>query len=191
MPDLLFDRQRGALDELWRLIEERRQGEAELTFSSAQAEETAVEKGERARKHLANKQEGELAALDAAFHQEQKDLTNRQAIEEVAAQRALIESRQRLETAERAERDRIGEEMRDALWMAESVLEGGQKRAQEQLEVVRHQLAGVEERIATLWQSVELLLARFDLVREDVTPSGKLAKPPAKTSPDPEGPLSR
>jgi S-DNA-T family DNA segregation ATPase FtsK/SpoIIIE len=191
MPDLLFDRQRGALGELWRLIEERRHGEKELSFSSTQAEETAIENGERARKDLATNQEGELAALDAAFHKEQEDLTNRQSAEESAAQKALVENRQRLEAKELAERDRIGEELRDALWMAESVLDGGQKRVQEQLEVVRHQVASVENRIAALWQIVDLLLARFDLQREDVTPNGKLAKPAAKTAPDPEGSLSR
>ncbi len=191
MPDLLFDRQRAALADLWRLIEERRHGEDELTVSSAEAEQATVEKTERERKALTARQERELGEMDAAFHKEHDDLTNQQAAEEVAAQQAFVETRQRLEAEEKEQRARIGDEFREALWMAESVSEGGQKRVQQQLEAVRHQVKLAEERIDALWKEVEPLLARYDLDREDVIPTGKVAKPEAVVPPDPAVALER
>ena len=50
MPELLFDRQRAALGELWNLIAERRDGEDELAASATRSTETAVARGTK--KHL-------------------------------------------------------------------------------------------------------------------------------------------
>jgi hypothetical protein len=186
-----FDRQRAALGELWRMIEERRQGEEELTVSSARDEEAAVEEGEKARRALADAQERELAELDATFHTEQEDLTERQQAEETAARQSLAANRLHLETTEREERERIGGELRDALWMADSVLEGGEKRVQQHLEAVQRKVAAGEKRIASLWEEVTPLLARADLVRDDVEPGGKPSPPPAGKPPDPEAPLTQ
>ncbi len=191
MPDLLFDRQRTALIELWRLIEERRQGEEELAFSASRAEEAVLEKGEKSSKTLAVNQDRELAELDAAFQKEQEVLTSQQEAEEEAAQQALVDHVDQLETAEKEERTSIEDELKDALWMAESVAEGGQKRVQLQLATVQRQTVEVEERINALWQEVEPLLARFDLAREDVKPASKLPKSDADAPPDPQAPLAK
>src|SRR5437879_3465164 len=91
MPDLPFDRQRAALVALWRLIEERRHGEDDLTFSAAQAEEAVVAKGEQTRKTLENNHERELAERDAGFHMEIDLLSDSQKAEELAGQRAFAE----------------------------------------------------------------------------------------------------
>src|SRR5579872_1547498 len=160
MSDLLFDRERAALIDLRKLIEERRQGEDELTASATRVEKLAVEKRDKARQELANNQERELTDLDAAFRLEQEELAQRHTAEESAAQKAFADDRQRLEETEQTQRARIDGELREALWMAESVSEGGQKRVQQHLEMVQHQVAAGEQRITLLWQAVEPLLKR-------------------------------
>jgi hypothetical protein len=184
MPDLLFDRARAALGELWRLLEERRRGEEELGSFSAQTVETAVAEGERARQALLDAQERERSELEADLRREQEGLAGRQAEEETAAQLSLADDRRRLETAERKDRERLDGELKEALWMADSVLEGGEKRIQEQLETVRHDAAAGAERIPALWQEAEPLLARVGLQREDVEPEGASARPKGETAGD-------
>ncbi len=137
MPDLLFDRERAALTELWRLIEERRTGEEDLTFSSTRAERLATEEGEKTRQALAQKQTEELAELDAVMEQEEADLKRRLAAKDEAAKQSLSEKRRQLEKLEHDGRARIDQTLNDALWMADSVAEGGLKRLQEQVDAAR------------------------------------------------------
>ena len=191
MSDLLFDRERAALVELRQLLEERRHGEDELSVSSAQQEQAAVEKGTQDRQALASNHDGELAELDASFLKEEEEVLARQKAEAKSAQKAAAEKLKSLEAAEQETRSRVGGELRDALWLAESIAEGGQKRVQQQLDKVRHQVTVNEERIAALWKDAEPLLARFDLERADVEPSAKTARPAADITTDPNVPLGR
>jgi hypothetical protein len=191
MPDLLFDRERAALGELWRLLEEYRHGDEELTASSAQARQTALDDGERERQALARRQAQELADLDSSFHREQEELTRRGAAEEEEAERSLAEGRERLDTSERQERERLEGNLKDALWMAASVLEGGQKGVKEEVAALQHKVAAGAGRGEALWKEVEPLLARVDLDREDVEPEGKVAKAQGKTARDAEALLGR
>jgi energy-coupling factor transporter ATP-binding protein EcfA2 len=186
MPDLLFDRERAALCTLWQMLEERRTAEEELTFTSTKAREAVVADGEAAQEALLGKQERELTGLDAAFHKEQEGLIGRLKADEDEAQQALAEDRQRLETEEREGRERIDGVLKDALWMADSVTEGGQRRLQDQLESARRLVADSEVRIDALWKSMEPLLARVGLDREDLEPEGKVAKPKGETTGDHE-----
>jgi S-DNA-T family DNA segregation ATPase FtsK/SpoIIIE len=191
MPDQLFDRQRAALVELRQLLEERRLGEEELTVSFTRGEQAAVEKGERARQTLAGDQEDERAARVAAFQKEQEELTRSQAAAEEAAQRKLLDRRQRLETQGKETRTRIESALREALWMAESVAEGGQKHVQQKLEAVQNQVVANQQRTDALWQEAETLLDQFDLDREDVEPRGKPPRPEGEKTPDPAALLNQ
>jgi hypothetical protein len=181
MSDVLFDRERAALAELWRLIEERRNGEAELTASAAQAEQGAINEGEEARQSLVESQERELARLDAAAHRESEDLKRRLSAEEAAAQRSFSDTRKRLEAEETKERGRIDQALKDALWIADSVSEGGQKRLKEHLDTTRRRVATGETRSEEVWAEVESLLARVGLERDDVEPEGKVDRPAGET----------
>src|SRR5262249_1295216 len=80
----------------------------------------------------------------------------------------------RLEAEETKERTRIDQALKDALWIADSVSEGGQKRLKELLETTRRRVATGETRAEEAWAEVESLLARVGLEREDVEPEGKL-----------------
>jgi DNA segregation ATPase FtsK/SpoIIIE-like protein len=191
MPDLLFDRERAALGELWRLIEERRAGEDDVAVGAARAEELAVDAGEKARQALAKNQERELAELDAAAQKEQEELTERFAGEEAAAQRFLADSRRHLEAEEKNGRARVDGALKDALWMADSVSEGERKHLQEQLDAVRNKVASAEERSDALWAEIEPLLDRVDLEREDIEPEEKVPQPQGERPSDHEAPLHR
>jgi DNA segregation ATPase FtsK/SpoIIIE, S-DNA-T family len=191
MPDLLFDRQRTALVELRRLIEERLHGEEELAGSFTRREKAAVEKGERATRTLASQQERDLAQRDAAYQKDQEELAHSQAAVELAAQRKLQDDRQRLDTREQQGRALIASALKEALWMADSVAEGGQKRVQQQLESVQNQVADLKQRSAALWEEAEALLARFDLDSEDVEPRVKPPKADGDKTPDPAVPLNQ
>ena len=191
MPDVLFDRERTALAELRQLIKSA--GTVRTNWPLPQAAfNKPPSRRLRRPKALANEQQRKLAELDAASEQQREELVQRQAAEEEEALRTHTANLERLENAEHEARTRIGGELRDALWLAESISEGGQKRVQEHLTAVRYQMTAHEERNHhTLWKEVEPLLARFDLEREDVEPAGKLPKLAAETKPDPEGVLSR
>jgi hypothetical protein len=191
MTDTRFDRLRTALAELRRLIEEQRRGEEELSADAARLEKAAVEHGEVARNTLAGEQERDLARLDGAHRGEQETLSRDHAAADKKGRQEFDESCRSLESAEEEERTRIGGELREALWMSDSVSEGGQKRAQEQLEAVRYQTAVGEERIAVLWKEAAPLLARFDLDRKDVEPPGKLPKAEVTSPSDPQVTLGR
>jgi hypothetical protein len=176
MSELLFDRERAALGALQRLIEERRRFEQELTTTFAQDEETALAEGGAARQALAADQERETADLEAAARKEMEALVLRHKVEEQNAQRMLADCRKALDTSEKEERARLDLTMRDALWMADSILEGGQKRIQEQVDAVQRAAAEIEERIESVWKQAEPLLIRFDLAREDLEPKIKSVK---------------
>jgi len=177
MSELLFDRQRTALCELLRLLEDRRQVETELTTTCAGTQESSHEEVERARRDLHASRECELAGLDARFEEEQKALTAKHAAEEAAGQRALIEARRRLEADETKSRERLESQRKDAVWTCDSLLEGGQKRVQEELSNLEHQVAANAKQTTALWGRLAPMLARFRLEREDLEPENPV--PPA------------
>jgi hypothetical protein len=191
MPDLLFDRERAALGELWRLIEERRAGEDDVTVAAARAEELAVDAGAQARQALARTQERELADLDATAEMEVEELTARAVADEATAQRFMDDTRRRLETEEKTGRARIDGALKDALWMADSVAEGQRKHLQEQLDTVQHKVGAAAERGEALWQEVDSLLARVELDRDDVQPDDKVPLPERAKPSDHDAPLNR
>src|SRR5207248_967711 len=69
--------------------------------------------------------------------------------------------------------------------------EGGRKHLQEQLDAVRHKVAAAEQRGEALWQEVESVLARVELEREDVEPTGKVPRADGDTPAGYEAPLDR
>jgi hypothetical protein len=186
MPDLLFDRQRAALLELWQLIEERRHGEGELNAIATQAWETAVTEGEKTRQELVGRHERELAEMNGGFRKEQESLTHRKAADEETVQRSFSEKKHRLDKAEKEEKSRLEGELKEALWMADSVLEGGQKRVQDHLDTVKHQTTTAEEQIAALWQAVDPLLDRVEMDRDDIEPEQKSGKPATDSGREPD-----
>ena len=104
MSDLLFDRERAALNDFSAANRGRRAGEDELTVDAARLETEAVAAGEKARRALANKHEQELAELDAAAEKEQNELTGRNVVEDAEAQQELADARSHLETEEKGGR---------------------------------------------------------------------------------------
>jgi hypothetical protein len=191
MADLPFDCQRAALAELWRLIEELRQGDEQLTTSSRQARDASIQEGEKKRQLLLAGQERELAELEAACRKEEEELLARQVAEEEAAQQELTDNRHRLETQEREGRHEIDVERDEATWLATSVLEGGQKGVEQQIKDVQRQVQAGQERIEALWAKMLPVLARVDLDREDVEPRAPVEEVSADSPDDLDPLLSR
>jgi hypothetical protein len=192
MPEeLLFDRERAALAELLRLVEERRDAEVDQTTTHVRAKESALEDGERIHKELAAGRETDLLALDAAFEQQQQELTRRFEEQEAAAQRALIDNRRRIDSDEQETREKLETQLKDTLWTADSLLEGGLKRVKEQRETIERKVASAEEQAASLWRDLTPLLARVGLTREDVEPERGLAPASGHTLRDLNGLMSK
>jgi hypothetical protein len=191
MSDLPFDRLRTGLGQLWRLIEELRRGEQELTASFSRSQEAAVAETEEKRQRLIDTQEGELALLDANSRREEEELQSRHAAEEDAAQRSLAANRLRLEVTEREERERIEGELKDALWLASSVLDGGRTGVQEQLTEAHRKVEEGRERSARLRKEVVPVLARVDLEWVDIEPGKSADDPEGATVADLEALLNR
>src|SRR6516165_6710728 len=115
MPELLFDRQRAALTELWQLVEERHHGEGQLNAIATEAWETAVTEGEKTRREMVARHARELAELDAAQRKEQTDLAHRKRADEESVQQVFTDKRHRAEKAEKVERARLENALKEKL----------------------------------------------------------------------------
>ena len=168
MPGLLHDLQRSALAGLLRLIDERKRAEIDfLARFDAQDQQTRVRQ-QAETEQLLSRQQQEVAAQDAAFKQEQQGLNTRYTAEDAFARKGYVDAKQRVTTEHAEMRARIQADFRDALWTADSVLEAGQRRVQEQLATVKHLLNTATEHREASWQEVERVLTWFDLDRQEL-----------------------
>src|SRR4051812_7657259 len=125
MSDLLFDRQRAVLNELWTFIDEYCTAEKESAANSATARRAASHEGETGQRALTARHESELAELDESFADEEEHLTTTHKEEEEAARQSFAEAREQMAAAEREERQRLVAGLKDAQWLADSVAEAG------------------------------------------------------------------
>ncbi len=182
MSDNLFDRQRAALARLTDAARGRAAAEAELVAAFTTTSEKAEREVARARKAHAAAREDEVGALDAEHAAALERMAKAFTAEQLANDRTRDDRRK--QTAERfnTAQQRGATEHKDKLWSHDSVLEGGEKTAKEQLESLQRKAAAGGEQADALWAKTEPLLTRGRVARGEVEPSGEL---PAATDDDP------
>ena len=163
-----FDRERTALVRLTEAIRARTASEAELAATLQTASEKAEREVNRARKLNATNRETELAALDAAHGVAVREIAGRIDADIFAINRAREEKRsatvQRFKSAE----EKGQAEYKDRIWSFDSILEGGEKKAKDQMDSLFRKAAAGEQRVEELWKSADQPLARGKLTRGDV-----------------------
>jgi hypothetical protein len=177
MSDNLFDRQRGALARLTEAARERAAAEAALGAAFTAAAEKAEREVARVRKANAAERERELVALDAEHAAAMERIAKGYTTEQINTDRTRDERRKQTTERFNAAQKRGQTEFKDRNWSHDSVLEGGEKTAKEQLETLQRKAAAGRERVDALWADALPLLKRGRVRREEVDFTGELPPP--------------
>jgi hypothetical protein len=174
-PALLFDRQRAAIVALLHLVQERRRIEEEVVPRFEQAERASAAQHEATLQNLAGQKDTEIAELDAVCTAEQRELNAKLESDLAAVKREHAEALRVLALEEKNARDKLHTGLQDALWAADSLLEAGLKRAEQQRETMRRHVSEAQARADALWDEFLPMLAHAGLKLDDLT---AMKKPP-------------
>lgn len=189
MPSSFFDRERAALVRLTDAIRSRAAAEVETAAAFQAAAEKAEREVNRVRKNNAAAREKQLGEIDAAHAAAMKEISGRFDAEQFSVNRTREEKRRVVADRFKAAEQRAKAEYQDRLWSVDSVLEGREKRAKDQLESHQRKAAAGRDRVAELWAAAEPLLARGRVKRAEVEFAGEL--PPPSYEDDPLGRMNR
>ncbi|MFO0802368.1 MAG: FtsK/SpoIIIE domain-containing protein [Gemmataceae bacterium] len=168
MPLSFFDRETSALATLQEAIRKRVAAEADLALNFQTASEKAERDVNRARKQVNAAREVELAALDAAHTKDAAEINGRFDSEVFALNRGREEKRQASVTRYKAAEEKGKSEYKDRLWSLDSLFEGGEKKAKDQLETLQRKAEAGKERVVELWAESEAPLARGKVTRAKI-----------------------
>jgi len=163
-----FDQERAALVRLTDAVRARATAESDLTAAFQAATDKADREVGRARKANAAARDKTLADLDAAHADAAQVIEGRHAADQFATNRGRDERREA--TAERFKAaERKGKtEYQDKLWSFDSLLEGGDKRAKDQLDSLQRKAAAGLERVEGLWDDAAPLVEKAGTTRAAV-----------------------
>ena len=182
MSSNFFDRERAALVRLTEAVRARAAAEADLAAAFQAASDKAEREVARARRTTAAARDKALAEIDAAHAAAEQEIAGRHDVAQFAANRARDEKRAATDERFKGAEAAAQAEYRDRLWTIDSVLEGGEKKALDQMESLQRKAAGGTERVAELWDEAADPLARGGVKRPDVEYHGTL---PDATDDDP------
>ena len=177
MSDNFFDHARAALELLVGANKARAAAAAELTAAFQAAADKAEREVNRARKANAAAREAEFGAIDAAHEAAFAEMTERFEAEQRTVHRTRDQKRAQTTERFKAAEERGRTEYQDRIWQNDSVLEGKEKRAKDQLESLKRKAAAGAEEVEGLWREADPLLARCKVKREDVDYTGDLPEP--------------
>jgi DNA segregation ATPase FtsK/SpoIIIE-like protein len=175
-----FARERDALVKLVGAIQARAAAETEVAAAFQTASEKAERDINRARKQNAAARETELAAIDAAHAAAAKEISGSHDTAIFALNRGREEKRAAVTQKYKAAQDKAHSEYKDRLWSLDSILEGGEKKAKDQLEQLQRKAATGGERVRELSEESVAPLARCKVTRAAIEYEDPL--PPALDS---------
>jgi DNA segregation ATPase FtsK/SpoIIIE, S-DNA-T family len=177
MSDNLFDRQRAALAQLSDGARDRATAEAELTAAFQATAEKAEREVTRARKAHAAAHAQEVGALDAEHAADEERRAKAFTAEQLANDRTREDRRKQTTERFNAAQKRGETEYKDKQWSHDSVLEGGEKAAKDQLESLQRKAAAGSEQVDAKRAELDPLLKRGRVKPEEVEPTGELPPP--------------
>jgi hypothetical protein len=177
MPENFYDLQRAASARVIEAVKARTSVEAELTTALQIAAEKAEREVARARKSNAAARQSELSRIDEVHANAEAEIGRKYDAELFAINRTREETRERKSDKYAAAEQRGRAEYKDRIWHIDSMLEAGEKAAQEQLESLQRKAAGGLDRLQRLWSDAEPLLARGRVQRAQVEYQGEMPPP--------------
>ena len=172
MSDSFFDRERAAIAALTDAVKARAAAEGELTTAFQAATDKAERDVARARKANGVARGKELGEIDAEHAEAASAVARRFAAERYTAERDHHENKSQLAERFTVAEQKAQTEYQDRLWSIDSVLEGREKRAKEQLEALQRKVVAGGGRVVELWEVAEPLLARCGVTRAAVEHTG-------------------
>ncbi|MDB5307143.1 MAG: ftsK [Gemmataceae bacterium] len=168
MSSNFFDRERAALVRLTDAVRSRAAAEAELTAGFQAAADKAEREVNRTRKTNAAAREKELGEIDAAHAAAAQEIAGRFDAEQFTVNRAREEKRVVTVEKYRAAEQKGRAEYQDRLWSIDSVLEGKEKRARDQMDLLQRRAAAGKDQVEGLWAQAVVPLAKTRVGRAEV-----------------------
>lgn len=177
------DQQRDALRQLSQQIADRQQREQAIATAFQTASESAHKEIQRTRKSVTVGRERELTAIETEHRLRIESIEKQAWADLQAADQSFHEAKEKLlqQCAHAEEKNRTA--LQDALWTADSLLEAGEKEAQEQRDTLRRKAAASRQRAAALREDLDPFLDRLDVLPEQLADAPPL--PPLPTSEQP------
>jgi hypothetical protein len=174
----LFDQERSALVRFTGAIHARAAAEAEIGSTFQTAGDKAEREVVRARRANAAARERELTEIEAEHQRRAKEITDRFEADKYTLIRGRDEKQAVMLDRYRMAEQRARTEYQDRLWTIDSVLEGGQKKAKDQLDSLQRHADSGRQQVKELWKPAERLLTRVRVNRDDVDYFGALELKP-------------
>ena len=189
MADSLFARERDALGRLLMLVRRRAEGEAAVATAYQAAAGEAEKDVQKARRQTAAARKKARDEVDEAYQQTVADVGAKYTGRQNAAARQRAETVRAAQDRFAATVEKTNAEYQDRLWTLDSLLEAGEKEAEDLRQKLRRQADTARKRIDEAWDRVTPTLDRVGLDRDDVAFSPDQLPPPTET--DPEGKLEK
>src|SRR4051794_19153323 len=173
MPPSLFDRLHGALADLLRLIDRTRDEEAEIAARLGRLEQETHAEFTKAFEERKRQRDDEVASLDQAHQEKVAALEKAHAREKEAEAKSSAEALEQLKEEEQAAGKQLQTELREALWTAGALLEGGQKQVKEEQEALRRSVEQAQEEAEQIRAQLHPLLERYSIDPESLAPKKK------------------
>jgi hypothetical protein len=189
MTDHLFDRERTALSRLITLVRDRAAGEASIAATYQAADDDAEREVNRARRQIDASRKKAQNEIDDRYQQTVADLGAKYAGMQTAAARKRAETVRDAEDRCAVAVEKANTEYQDRLWTLDSLLEAGEKEADDFRIKLNRQAEGARKKGEALWGRVLPTLARVGTDREEMEFAQSKLPPPTET--DPEGKVEK
>ena len=176
-PESLFDRERLALRKLQQVVRDRAAGEKAFSDAFQAASEEADKEAQRARKSIAAARKKTDEDLDQVHQANLDSITAKHDAAQENADTKRVEFRKKTVDHFSEALERARTKFQDKLWTVASVLEAGEKEAQDRFDEQKRKADLATVRVAKLWMRAEAVLEKVGLEKSDVTsPEADLPK---------------
>ena len=181
--ETLFDRERDALGGLQRMVRDRAATEVSLVETFQAATDEADREVQKARKTIGAARKKFTDEAEATHQANMAAVNDKFGTQQQNADQKRQDARSTTVTKFSAALDKARTEFSDKLWTFDSIHEAGEKEAKDIHADLKRKADALTQRIETVWDKAEPVLAKNRQSREKVTfPAGQLP-PPTETDP--------
>jgi len=167
----LHDREREALRELLRLVDERVAAEQACQEAFDNAKTIAKRDVAKARKIVAAERERERQAITMAQDEARRTIQDKFVSEQAAADRLHQFTSQEAGHRRQSDDEKTQTQYSDAIWTADSLYEAAEKQANEQFDVLKRKATAGQEAIEATWARAQPFFARVGMNEFESYPS--------------------
>ncbi len=167
--DALFDRERIALRKLQQVVRDRAAGEKTFSDTFQTTTDEADKEAQKARKTIAAARKKSDEDLDQAHQANLDSITTKYDSAQENADTKRVDFRKKTVDHFSEALERARSKYQDKLWTVASVLEAGEKEAQDRFDELKRKSDAAKVRVAKFWDRAEVVLARVGMDRDDVS----------------------